>query len=411
MSGLMQVPTGLGDLSSWLAAMGFALLAANCLLSGRFRWLTGLWSIDSVMRTHQWLGRLALAIFLAHPILYFDVPETMSAIGYGWGILALIFLVALVMTALSRDEQGYRYEAWRMSHGLLSLLVMVLGYGHILGSSGLVKRAPDLSLALLLCVLIASGSLIWAYVGRPIMLAGRRFEVRSLACVADRTWSLTLSQQSGPVFSFRAGQFVWLRAKSPWNTVDHPFSLASEPRADGTIEFLVKEAGDFTRALQQELPIGSPVYLDGPYGNFTLPVQSFAPAGLLFIAGGIGLAPLLSILRSIYSQEVPEQSLLACPVVLVVGNRHEGQLLAQAELKAFSRRGLVVHQVVSEPSREWTGLVGQMDEQVLAPLLPSDPRGWQVYVCGPGPMMDGVTRLLKSRGFRAAKIHSERFRT
>ncbi|MGA0927506.1 MAG: ferric reductase-like transmembrane domain-containing protein, partial [Burkholderiaceae bacterium] len=67
--------------SSWAAVSGMALLAAVGLLSGRFSWLTGRWSIDAVMRVHQQLGRMVLILFMAHPLFYFLGDIRMSGSG------------------------------------------------------------------------------------------------------------------------------------------------------------------------------------------------------------------------------------------------------------------------------------------------------------------------------------------
>lgn len=165
----------------------------------------------------------------------------------------------------------------------------------------------------------------------------------------------------------------------------------------------MKEAGDFTRALPRLAP-GTRVYLDGPHGNFTL--RGRGGKGIVLVAGGVGIAPMLSILRSLAAARDPR------PVILVYGNRHAGQIVAGPELEAL--RGVLdldVRHVLSEPPSGHTGPVGQLDRATLERLLPREAHGeWLYFVCGPTPMIGAVEEALTERGVPLTQIVSERFR-
>jgi ferredoxin-NADP reductase len=96
---------------------------------------------------------------------------------------------------------------------------------------------------------------------------------------------------------------------------------------------------------------------------------------------------------------------------VIIGNRHPGQFFSDQDLNDTPGLGLQVHRLVSEPTDSWAGLVGQTDANGLGPLLPPDPTGWQVLVCGPPPMMQTVQAALEAHGFKRQQIHMETFKT
>jgi predicted ferric reductase len=403
----------LATASSWAAVLGMGLLAAIGLLSGRFSWLTGRWSIDAVMRLHQRLGRVVLGLFLIHPLAYFLGPIRMSGSGLGLGFLALFALIAMVVMALARDELPMRYESWRRSHGLLAIGALALGLLHAQSGGWLGKTIPAVHWTLVGFTAVGGAALAWIYFIRPWVLVRRPFQVVGLQEVADRTWSLRLRQTDGPAFEYQAGQFAWIKTGSAHSLHDHPFSIATAPKPvsndKGSVElaFLIKAVGDFTGSLTRQCPVGQTVYLDGPYGTFGRGLVQ--TPRLLLVAGGIGLAPLLSVLRARRDWAMATPQTLQTH--LIVGHRHPGQFFCDDELIDTPGLGLRVDRLVSEPTDQWRGLVGQTDAHGLIPLLPQDPAGWQVLVCGPPAMMQTAQSVLMSKGFDDRQIHMETFKT
>jgi predicted ferric reductase len=211
---------------------------------------------------------------------------------------------------------------------------------------------------------------------------------------------------------FEAGQFAWVTiGTSPFLLSDHPLSIASAPGERPRFKFVIEEVGDFSKSLGR-IPVGTHAYLDGPYGNFTLSAAEVAlpkgqrAAGLAFIAGGVGVAPILSLLRE--RQAAGERR----PMRLLYGNRSPSQIVYKDELAAMeTAMDFRVRHVVSEPPYEWTGGVGTIDGATVAEWLDwPDPAAWLFFVCGPTVMMDAVERALLARGVPAARIITERFK-
>jgi len=404
------------ELSSGLVMVGFSMLLVQFLLSGRFRHISGRVGIDLTMRFHQLAALTVFAFILVHPLLYAVPrlwPDPMNALtslgrmfsseGLRSGVIAWWLLLILVPAAIFRDRLPISYEAWRLSHGIGSALIAILSAHHTL-RAGSYSADPWLAGFWLLMTAIALLSLFEVYILKPIRQRRHRYRVVSNRQVAERIWEIVVEPERGPAMEFAPGQFVWLNlGHSPFSVTEHPFSISSAPSARPQIAFTVKASGDFTNRIG-EVPVGTTAYLDGPHGAFTTVPYEGCP--LVFIAGGVGLAPIIGMLRDLRAKQFSE------PMCLIYGNRVEAQILFRAELTALERDlNLKVHLVLSEPPREWSGKTGELSTDVVRScLVPSPPPETVYFVCGPTPMMKSVERSLIELGVPTSRIVSERFK-
>jgi predicted ferric reductase len=403
-------------LSSGLVMVGFALMLAQFLLSGRFRRISGRAGIDLTMRFHQLAAWMVLAFILVHPFLYAvprlvaDGPAAATATlqrmfaseGLRSGVIAWGLMLLLVPLAVWRDRLPARYEIWRASHGIGAAVIAALGAHHTL-RVGSFSDAPWLAGFWIVLTAVALGSLAHVYALKPWLQSRAPFRVTANEPVADRMWQLTLEPVSGPAPDFAAGQFAWVNlGHSPWSLTEHPFSISSAPHERPRIAFTIKQSGDFTDRIGT-IPVGTTAYLDGPHGSFTL--AGHPPAPLVLIAGGVGFAPIIGLLRHIAHTGWQH------PVTLIYGNRAASQILFPDEISRLAGRlDLTTHLVLSEPPAGWEGPTGELTPDVLARCLgTADPRALY-FVCGPVAMMDSVENALVRAGVPPARIVSERFR-
>lgn len=404
------------DLSSGLAMTAFAVLLLEFLLSGRYRAISARIGMDLTMRFHQVMAIVAFAFLILHPVIYslpyaqlppWDATRQFTLLltpaATVSGLLGWIVLAVLAVLAQFRAQIPYAYETWRLSHGLGALAVAAFGTHHAL-DTGRYAQDPALRLFWLAACALAFVALVGAYVVKPLWQGRRRLRVLGASPEAERIWRVVLEPVAGPAFRFVAGQFVWLKFHRSFGRItEHPFSIASAPAQLPRLEFLIKEGGDFTGGIGR-VPAGTAAFLDGPYGNFTLTGRS--GEGIVLIAGGVGIAPILSIVRELAARGDPR------PVRLVYADRTLEQLAAQSELQALARApGFEVHTILAEPPPGWSGLRGRPDAANLALCLPRErPHAWLYFVCGPPLMIDVVERALAQRGVPLARIVSERFR-
>jgi predicted ferric reductase len=214
--------------------------------------------------------------------------------------------------------------------------------------------------------------------------------------------TLGLEPQGHPGFRFRAGQFGWLTlGASPFAGAEHPFSFSSSSQAASRIEISIKAAGDFTRRVQST-QVGAVAYLDGPYGSMS--IDAFPDAdGYVFIAGGIGVAPCMAMLRTLADRGDRR------PHLLIYGTNDLERTPFRDDLAALQQRlQLTVVHVLETPPEGWTGERGYVTESLLDRWLPRGGRHGH-FVCGPAPMMDAVEAALARLGVPLADLHSERF--
>lgn len=205
-------------------------------------------------------------------------------------------------------------------------------------------------------------------------------------------------------FDFRAGQYVDIRI--PGTDEHRSFSMANLPGDDGRLEFMVKlyRGGRFSALLGDgALTPGDELELTGPYGVFTLRESSRRP--LLFIGGGAGMAPILSLLRALAQQGSSR------PGAFYYGARDQDDLFHLDELAALSRSlpGFRFVPALSEPTAGWTGEGGLITDVITR--CEAELTGVDAYVCGPPPMVDAAIAVLTAKGVPRAQIHFDRFTT
>jgi predicted ferric reductase len=216
-------------------------------------------------------------------------------------------------------------------------------------------------------------------------------------------WTLALRPESAAPLRFAPGQFAWLTLRSsPFAMREHPFSIASSAERGDRVEVSIKAIGDFTSTIK-DVKVGETAWIDAPYGTFSIDDQPDAH-GYAFVAGGIGVAPIMSTLRTLADRGDRR------PLVLFYGNRVWDRVAFREELEGlYARLNLKVVHVLLEPPADWPGERGFISEDVLMRHLPPERHLFHCFLCGPTPMTTSVEHSLAALGIPAAQVHSEIF--
>lgn len=404
------------EIASGAGMLAFAIILVEFVLSGRFRTVSAKIGMDVTMRFHQLLARTALALAMLHPFLYgaeFNLPYpydptrqltlTRDIAGLSSGVLAFVLLPAFVILSIGRDSLPYKYETWRLMHGLGAVAISGALLHHTV-SAGRYGRLPELTAVWMVLAGLALVSLIYVYLLKPLMLVRAPWKLNRVRQAGERTWEIDLEPDGHPGLRYDAGQFAWLNvANSAFSLRENPFSISSAPAGGGKLRFLIKELGDFTSTIGSLKP-GTRAYVDGPHGS--LVVTGRREPGIAFIAGGVGLAPLLGILRQMRLEQDRR------PTLLVYGNRAAEQIVHPQELETLETElGTEVVLVLSEPPEGWSGRTGMIDAALVESIFKApEMRDWLFVMCGPGEMMEIVEEALIAKGVPARQILSERFR-
>ena len=214
-----------------------------------------------------------------------------------------------------------------------------------------------------------------------------------------------------PAFDFKAGQHLTLKATIDGEEVRRNYSLCTAPADQDWMVTVKRIAGGlFSNWVGDKLRAGDTVEVMPPHGSFT---TDFAPAArrhIVGIAGGSGITPVLSLLKTTLKEEPESQ------FTLLYGNRDSSSIIFLDELANLKDRfvgRLSLHHFLAEEEGEidlFNGMLdrGRCDEAITA--LIGDPAGvdsW--FICGPGPMMDAAEGALLDRNIDKERIHIERF--
>jgi predicted ferric reductase len=420
----------LDQLSSGLAILGFNIIFLEFVLSGRIRLLSKTLGVDWVLQIHQLMSRTAAVFLLAHPLLYTlphvpafsSFPPSATYLGLTTGtaftgIVALVALIILIGLAVTRHTGHIKYEYWRISHALLAVSIALLGFHHT-SHAGRYSQETVMLRYWQIAFGISLLTLIWVYVIRPLIQKFHAYEVVNVRETAHKIYELTIKARNSKILNYQAGQFAWLKLKSTAPLFENPFSFSSSPNISGDkneeqLQFLIKDVGDFTHQVS-ELKEGDLVYLDAPYGNFGQSCFKHTEGNIVLIAGGAGIAPIISLLRGlIHTKNV---KFLNKHVRVIYGNRIQEQMInlaSMVDLQAFTN--LEVIPVITEPNAQWRDISGLLDQSNLEKILIgkdanlSELKNTQFYICGPAEMIDSVESALTGMGVSLSHIESEKF--
>jgi predicted ferric reductase len=369
-----EPPPGLGfwwDLSMGLGFAGAVMMAVQFVLTARFGRGVAPYGIDIIYYFHRYLAIVLFGFVLAHPVIvivenpalleYLNpiaAPRHMSA-----GLVSVAAMVALMVTSLVRKRLRIGYDAWRRGHAVLALVAVVTAFIHMDGV-GYYMATP--LVAVIWTAIVASVALLVLYVrgGRPWRLLRHPYRVAALVEERGDAWTLTVEPVGHEGMRFSPGQFVWLTVgQSPFRMSEHPFSIASEPTPDGQIELTIKALGDFTSTVGRIAP-GTRAYVDGPYGAFS--IDRHPADGFLFVAGGIGIAPMMSFLRTMAARADRR------PVTLIYAYRRWERMTHREAIESLATRvNLTIVHVLDEPPDGWTGERGRVTAALLERHLPA----------------------------------------
>jgi predicted ferric reductase len=397
------------EFSVALGYAGLAMMGLQFGLTARFRTVTQPWGEDVIYHFHRQISLVALALVVAHPLILFAVrPELLAllnSIQAPWrarfAALSIYSLIALVVMALWRAKLKLRYETWHLTHIVLALVAVAAGLLHMIGWGFYLvdpwKRALWIGLTIFWI-----GLLFYVRIVKPLFMLRRPYRVSEVRSERGDTSTLVMRPDGHPGFRFSPGQFGWLTVwGSPFRITAHPFSFSSSAEvADGRVEMTIRNLGDFTSAIP-ELPVGQRVYIDGPYGAFTIG----NPADMhVLIAGGVGITPMTSMIRTLADRRDPR------PVILLYGSKDWESITFREELETLKARlNLTVVHVLADPPPGWTGERGFITAEMFKRHLPPPYADHEYFICGPNVMMDAIEAALGEMQVPMSKYHSERY--
>lgn len=221
-----------------------------------------------------------------------------------------------------------------------------------------------------------------------------------------RTFRLQTLDGTMLPFEWQAGQFLNVQLLIGGKRVNRSYTIASSPVRRQWLELTVKREpqGVASSYLHDQVCEGDVIAVSGPAGRFTFPSQS--EPRVLMIAGGVGLTPVMSILRTLHA------SMWQGSMELVISAKTEMDLIFRQELEILCQQSPTwnVHITLTQCTEAdtWSGRRGRISAGLLQSCL-SHPKETPVYLCGPTEMTQSVRGLLISLGVPESRFHIESF--
>jgi predicted ferric reductase len=394
--------------------IAFMIIMFQPLLAGRFKWIEAPFGLDMLIRFHRIMAIFALCLLLLHPVL-------LAGGGIGWklligidlpwyiwvGKIALLLLLVNVALSLFQKPLGIKFEKWRCYHDILAPSIFVLVFFHS-WYAGQDLKNPPLECIWPVIPIIAFGLLFYHRILRPLNLACKPYRVLKVKQETADVWTITLVPPAGTkkVYDYLPGQFHFITFHRGRNLPEeeHHWTISSSPTEQGIISSTIKSLGDFTSTIGKTR-IGDTATMHGPFGRFSY-MNHPHEQDLVFIAGGIGVTPLRSMLRHMNDIE-SEKS-----VLFIYANSDENNIVFYKELHEIANSGhphLNLVHVLENPPGNWSGETGLLDRDKLERLCKNKLKNAAFYVCGPPGLVDTVIAVLKDLGVPDKRIHLEIF--
>ena len=395
---------------------------------------------------HNWTGYLAIVVVLLHPaLLLFQDVVKFSVADLLWpidspqqpivntiGAVAAYAILLVVVTSALRRSIGIR--RWKVVHYASYVALPAFLVHGVFTNPNLDGQAADLTDGVKFIVYACTITVVGA-IGWRVMHGVRRTALREAGAIAaasghasaidyPATWAGQLQvarifQETPSVktfrmvapdrrrlpFTFKPGQFMTITLPIAGQDVRRTYTISSPPTRTSYVEITVKREGVASRYLHDTLVPGDLVDIRALSGGFTF--TGAESDGVVLIAGGVGVTPMMSVLRSLTDAAWDHG------IWMIFAVRTPRDVIYETELLYLQQRHPNFHlRVVVEDvlGTAWHGDVGRVTAELLSGTVPELPLR-RIYLCGPAPMMDAVCTLLQGLGVPDGQILTEAFST
>lgn len=398
------------EVGSFAGMLGLSLMILSFVPIMRETRITSVFNLDVVYKFHHrlssvgfWLVGVHLAaLWINNPAIgrYLNIfggyPLYMIA-----GPISLLAAGLLVYFSYFRKELKINYDIWKISHSLTAILMVVMGMIHTFGIN-YYSATPLIHGYYIVLIVLAAAAILWLRFFSSYSSLSKPYKITDIIVMNNATTELKLAFSGGekdkPI-NYHSGQIAWLTIRrSRIDYREHPFSIASSDVDQSKISFAIRELGDLTSHIK-ELKKGETVYVEGGYGIFN--PYKLGDEGLILIAGGIGIAPVIGVLRSLDARKDKRK------FVLYYGSRDLESIGFYDELNDIATRLNLKLVHVLEKTEDPNFEKGYITQDVLTRHFPANKERYDVFICGPGPMVEIVLPSLKNLGVPDGNIWPE----
>jgi predicted ferric reductase len=377
-------------------------------LISRLPWLDRRLGMDRLTTLHRWTGFTLFTTLLLHVtfiVLGFAqldgnaVPVQILSLAGSFpvllGMVAFLIITTVAIVSARYARRRLSHETWHALHLLLYLVIILVLLHQLEEITTFTVSSLSRAYWWLLWAL-ALGALVGGRVVLPLVRNARhQYRVAAVVPESDDVVSVHVTGRDLDRLPARAGQFMLWRfpGHNPWWQVN-PWSLSAAPTGN-SLRLTAKAIGSTSAGLRN-LPVGTRVFAEGPYGALTALARTQESS--LLIAGGIGITPIRSLLEE-----------LTGPITVLYRVRDEAGAVLLDELRQLAElRGARLH-LLTGRTGEGNPPNDPLSPRNLLALVP-DVTERDVYICGPEPMTAAVLKSLRALHVPRRQIHAERFR-
>jgi predicted ferric reductase len=366
--------------------------------------------MDSIYKIHHLLSVVSVLLVFAHPvILLVNNPYTLLLLNpftAPWraqaGLIGLAGLILIAITSVLRKEIKISYDHWHLLHDFLTIVIVVFAVIHLFKVNYYMSY-PAMKWVWIIEVAIWIVMTLYVRIIKPIQVIKKPFIVKEVIRETKDIWTIVLTPKGHAGMDFSATQVAWININSsPFSLNKNPFSISGSANRKDELRFSIKELGDFTSTIGS-LEGGETVYVDGPYGSFSKD-EPEAKNGLVLIAGGIGAAPVMSILYTLADLKDTR------PVFFFYGNFDAENIAFIKDIENLKKLiNLKVIHVLENVLEESEYLEGLISRQILDEHLPQNRKKLFYFVCGPLPMIRAMENILSEMDIPHRNITTEKY--
>jgi predicted ferric reductase len=373
------------------------LMSFSLFLAARPKWAEPYFGgLDKMYVTHRHTSTAAFLLIFVHII---TVPiSTNWVLGNYLAVIAATGIITLVLISLApripflNKLTGGTYEGWKNLKKFIGIF-FIIGFIHALTIDAL-----DAFIAInwvQLFFILGTASYLYTEVLGGFFKKYMPYTVEAVNHPNNSTTEVVMRAKKDPIQKQRAGQFLFVRfpGEKALNE-SHPFTISSAPYED-VLRLTVKTSGDFTRYLFANLKAGMDAVIDGAYGMFDYKTGG---GKQIWIAGGIGVTPFLSFIRDLETASLDRD----VDLFYTVRHREEAVFADEIEAAAKKHERLKVHVRFSSTD-------GSLKVEDIINNAGGSLSGYDIYMCGPLPMVQAFEKKFRGAGVPAGNIHFEEF--
>jgi 3-phenylpropionate/trans-cinnamate dioxygenase ferredoxin reductase subunit len=376
--------------------ISFCLLILQVILTSRWKPLERFFALDHLTNYHKLFGMLIGFTLTCHIIIMISKIK-FENIAIDLGEWAYAIALINITLAFLFPSFGLDYNIWRISHKSTHfIIVLAFIHSYLIGPQ---IQIPAVRIFWWFLLLVWLSVFLYRNFYIPVFMR-KIYNIESIRQETHNTFTLTYLPQKGNRFDYKPGQFLFLKLKRPGRKSElHPFTISSSPTQGDFLQNTIKQSGNYTNTIDQTL-ITDKAIIEGPYGKFSF--LNTKSKSLLFIAGGVGITPLMSMIRYLRDTKDSRQ------VILLYANRTIEDIIFKQELEELPANFKIVH-IMSNEDEKFQGIKGHITKDVIAQSAKEILNEADVFICGPPAMMQKALSILKELKVPLSRIHYERF--